>query len=53
MGNLHDAYLDYAVEKSSFGLFFNQDQCCSAGSCDFVQEKIYDEFVRRSVELAQ
>jgi len=48
-----DADLDVAVEKSHFGLFFNQGQCCCAGSRIFVQESIYDEFVKRSVERAQ
>src|SRR5262249_27267769 len=34
-------------------LFFNQGQCCCAGSRLFVEEKIYDEFVERSVERAR
>jgi len=45
-----DSDLDLAVEMSHFALFFNQGQCCCAGSRTFVEEKIYDEFVRRSVE---
>ena len=44
--------LDYAVEVSHFALFGNQGQCCSAGSRVFVEEPIYDEFVRRCVERA-
>ena len=47
------ADLDYAVGQASFGLFFNQGQCCCAGSRIFVQENIYNEFVERSVELAK
>lgn len=44
-----DADIEYAVETSHFALFFNQGQCCCAGSRTFVQESIYDEFVKRSV----
>ncbi len=43
-----DADMDQAVEGSHFALFFNQGQCCCAGSRVFVEEKIYDEFVERS-----
>ena len=41
------------MEMSHFALFFNQGQCCCAGSRVFVEESIYDEFVRRSVERAR
>jgi aldehyde dehydrogenase (NAD+) len=41
------------VGQSSFGLFFNQGQCCCAGSRIFVQENIYDEFVEKSVQAAK
>ncbi|WP_414551828.1 aldehyde dehydrogenase family protein [Anabaena sp. CCY 0017] len=34
-------------------LFFNQGQCCCAGSRVFVEEKCYDEFVAKSVAKAQ
>ncbi|XP_033114397.1 aldehyde dehydrogenase, mitochondrial-like [Anneissia japonica] len=50
---LKDADLEYAVEQSHFALFFNQGQCCCAGSRTFVEDSIYDEFVERSVERAQ
>jgi aldehyde dehydrogenase (NAD+) len=53
LGDLKGDDLDYAVGQSSFGLFFNQGQCCCAGSRIFVQENIYDEFVERSVERAK
>ncbi len=43
-----DVDLDEAVEGAHFGLFFNQGQCCCAGSRVFVEEKIYDEFVEKS-----
>ncbi|KAK6494318.1 retinal dehydrogenase 1-like [Huso huso] len=48
-----DADLDHAVEQAHHGLFFNQGQCCLAGSRIFVEETIYDEFVRKSVERAK
>uniref|UniRef100_A0A673LLY8 Aldehyde dehydrogenase, mitochondrial-like n=1 Tax=Sinocyclocheilus rhinocerous TaxID=307959 RepID=A0A673LLY8_9TELE len=50
---LSDAKMEEAVEQSHFALFFNQGQCCCAGSHTFVQESIYDEFVERSVERAK
>lgn len=45
--------VEYAVEQAHSGLFFNQGQCCLAGSRVFVEEPIYKEFVRRSVEKAK
>uniref|UniRef100_A0A4W4GNX6 Aldehyde dehydrogenase domain-containing protein n=1 Tax=Electrophorus electricus TaxID=8005 RepID=A0A4W4GNX6_ELEEL len=48
-----DADLDSAVEQAHQGVFFNSGQCCTAGSRIFVEEPIYDEFVRRSVERAK
>lgn len=48
-----DSDLDHAVSKSHFALFFNQGQCCCAGSRCFVEEPIYDEFVARTVEIAK
>ena len=48
-----DADLNQAVEGSHFALFFNQGQCCCAGSRVFVEEKVYDEFVERSTERAK
>jgi aldehyde dehydrogenase (NAD+) len=48
-----DADLDAAVQGAHNGLFFNQGQCCCAGSRVLVHEDIYDEFVKRSVELAK
>jgi len=46
---LPDADLDQAVENSQFAVYFNQGQCCSAGSRTFVHEDIYDEFLRKSI----
>ncbi len=48
-----DADLDAAVEGAYFGLFFNQGQCCCAGSRLFVQEKVHDEFVQKLVAKAK
>nr|XP_039262940.1 aldehyde dehydrogenase 9-like [Styela clava] len=48
-----DTDLDYAVEKCHFGLFFNMGQCCTAGSRIYVEESVYDEFVKKSVERAK
>lgn len=50
---LADTDMEYAVETSHFGLFFNMGQCCCAGSRTFVEDKIYDEFVERSAERAK
>jgi aldehyde dehydrogenase (NAD+) len=44
-----DADLDAAIEGAYFGLFFNQGQCCCAGSRLFVQERAYDAFVEKMV----
>ena len=41
-----DCDLAAAVEATTFGLFFNAGQCCCASSRIFVQEEIYEEFVR-------
>lgn len=43
----------HAVETAHFGLFFNQGQCCCAGSRVFVEEKAYKDFVEQSVEMAK
>src|SRR5580658_7835032 len=47
-----DANMDEAIEGSHQALFFNQGQCCCAGSRLFVEEKAYDEFVDKSVARA-
>src|SRR5208337_2966871 len=48
-----DAAIDEAIEGCHFGLFFNQGQCCTAGSRLFVDRKIYDGFVEKSVARAR
>jgi aldehyde dehydrogenase (NAD+) len=47
-----DADINMAIKQANLGLFFNQGQCCIAGSRVFVHEKIYDEFVEKSVSCA-
>jgi len=50
---LADADLDAAVEGAYFGLFFNQGQCCCAGSRLFVEEKVHDQFVEKMLKKAK
>jgi aldehyde dehydrogenase (NAD+) len=45
-----DSDLDAAIEGAFFGLFFNQGQCCCAGSRLYVEQKIYDDFLDRMVK---
>lgn len=40
-----DSDLDAAAAGAHLGLYFNQGQCCCAGSRLFVQEKVYDQMV--------
>ncbi|MEN0111479.1 MAG: aldehyde dehydrogenase family protein [Planctomycetota bacterium] len=42
-----DADLDAAVAGAHFALYFNQGQCCVAGSRLYVEDAIHDEFVER------
>jgi aldehyde dehydrogenase (NAD+) len=48
-----DADLEAAVDGAHFGLYFNQGQCCCAGSRLFVEERVHDEFVDRLKEKNQ
>ncbi|XP_070822753.1 retinaldehyde dehydrogenase 3 [Chaetodon trifascialis] len=48
-----DCDLQLAVEETQKGAFYNQGQCCTAASRVFVEESIYEEFVRRSIENAK
>ncbi|XP_065000726.1 aldehyde dehydrogenase family 2 member B7, mitochondrial-like isoform X2 [Musa acuminata AAA Group] len=45
---MDDADIDQAVELAHFALFFNQGQCCCAGSRTFVHERVYDEFIEKA-----
>ncbi|KAH7528487.1 hypothetical protein FEM48_Zijuj05G0077400 [Ziziphus jujuba var. spinosa] len=47
-----DGDIDKAVELAHFALFFNQGQCCCAGSRTFVHERVYDEFLEKSKKRA-
>jgi aldehyde dehydrogenase (NAD+) len=40
-----DADVESAVEGAHFGLYFNQGQCCCAGSRLFVEERIHDQVI--------
>lgn len=48
-----DADLDAAAAGTEFGLFFNQGQCCCAGSRVFVEDKVHDQFVEKLVKRAK
>ncbi len=48
-----DTDLDAAVEGAYFGLFFNQGQCCCAGSRVFVEQSIHDKFVEKILAKAK
>jgi len=48
-----DADLEQAVNWAAFGIFWNHGQTCCAGSRIFVQEGIYDEFLKRFTEKAR
>jgi aldehyde dehydrogenase (NAD+) len=48
-----DADLDKAVAGAYFGLFFNQGQCCCAGSRLFVEDSIHDQFVDKILKKAK
>lgn len=41
-----DANFEQAVDGAAFGILFNQGQVCCAGSRIFVQEGIYDRFLK-------
>jgi aldehyde dehydrogenase (NAD+) len=48
---LADADMDAAVAGAHLGLYFNQGQCCCAGSRLFVEDSIHDQFVDRIAEM--
>lgn len=48
-----DANIDNAVFWHQIGLFTNQGQCCCASSRIYVQEKVYDEFVEKTIEATK
>jgi aldehyde dehydrogenase (NAD+) len=48
-----DTDLDAAAQGSHFGLFFNQGQCCCAGSRLFVEQSVHDKFVDKVLSLTK
>jgi len=50
---LEDADIEMAVKHANGAVFFNTGQICVAGSRTFVHEKIYDEFVEKSIQAAR
>ncbi|WOL02979.1 aldehyde dehydrogenase family 2 member C4-like [Canna indica] len=48
-----DADLDMAVALARVAIFYNKGEICVAGSRVYVQEGIYDEFVKKAAESAQ
>lgn len=46
----NDCDMDLAIDGLQVGILANQGQVCCAGSRIFVQEDIYDEFVKRAIE---
>ena len=46
-----DSNIEAAIAGAHFGLYFNQGQCCTAGSRLFVEERIHDEFVARLASI--
>jgi aldehyde dehydrogenase (NAD+) len=42
-----DADLESAIEGAHFGLYFNQGQCCCAGSRLYVEDRVHDEVIDR------
>ncbi|GKH61033.1 aldehyde dehydrogenase family protein [Campylobacter ureolyticus] len=45
-----DADMEKALDGVQMGILFNQGQVCCAGSRIFVEESIYDEFIKKAVE---
>ena len=45
--------VDFAVSQSHNSVMANMGQVCCAGSRTYVQDTIYDEFVKKSVEAAK
>ncbi|XP_020105291.1 aldehyde dehydrogenase family 2 member C4-like [Ananas comosus] len=48
-----DADVDMAVNLARMAIFFNKGEICVAGSRVYVQEGIYDEFVKKAAEAAK
>ncbi len=48
-----DADADAAIQGAYFALFFNQGQCCCAGSRLYVEESIKDQFIEKLTGIAK
>ena len=48
-----DADLDVAIPGAANGIFFNQGQCCNAGSRLYIERDVYDEVVQGISEEAE
>ncbi|HWL10293.1 MAG TPA: aldehyde dehydrogenase family protein [Planctomicrobium sp.] len=48
-----DADLERAIPAAEAGIFFNQGQCCSAGSRLFVEKSIHAEVIRELIDRAK
>jgi acyl-CoA reductase-like NAD-dependent aldehyde dehydrogenase len=48
-----DADIDKAIEGSLFAIYMNQGQLCSAGSRLFVEDSLYDTFVKKFVQRVE
>ncbi|MBM4004339.1 MAG: aldehyde dehydrogenase family protein [Planctomycetes bacterium] len=46
-----DADLDAAAAGAHFGLYFNQGQCCCAGSRVFVEESVHARFIEKLASM--
>lgn len=46
-----DADLDAAAAGAHFALYFNQGQCCCAGSRLFVEDRVYDALIDRLKQM--
>lgn len=50
---MDDADLSQAVDGALYAAFFHSGQCCTAGTRLFLQDGIYDEFLKRFTERAK
>ncbi|XP_076465131.1 aldehyde dehydrogenase, mitochondrial-like [Babylonia areolata] len=49
---MDDVDVDWAVREAQDACMVNQGQCCVAATRTYVHEKIYDQFVAKSAQLA-
>ncbi len=47
-----DADIESAIKGSLFGIFFNQGECCNAGSRLLLEKKLHDEFIEKMTTFA-